>query len=70
MPSVKINCPICEKKGTIDVSQEIMKNVSRGLLAVNIAKEIVCSHSFVAYIDKNFNVRDYFTADFQIEIPE
>ena len=72
MPNVKINCPICDKKGIIEISQDVMKNVSRGLLAVNIAEGIVlnCSHSFVAYIDKNFNVRDYFTADFQIEIPE
>ncbi len=44
--------------------------MSRGVLAVNIAPETICSHSFIAYIDKNLNVRDYFTADFQIEIPE
>ena len=70
MTNVKVKCPICDKKGTIDVSKDIMKDASRGLLAVNIAIGIICSHSFVAYIDKNFNVRDYFTADFQIEIPE
>lgn len=70
MPTVKIECPICDKKGTIEVSEEIMKNVSRGLLAINISDGIVCSHSFIAYIDINFEVRDYFTTDFQVEIPE
>jgi len=42
-------------------------------LIATIIKSVIknnCSHSFVAYIDKNFNARDYFTADFQIEIPE
>ncbi|MHA1805873.1 MAG: hypothetical protein ACTSU4_15255 [Promethearchaeota archaeon] len=66
---VQIRCPSCSKQGKIDVSEESLKNVSRGLLAVNIAKGIVCEHSFVAYIDKNMQVRDYFIADFQIELP-
>lgn len=67
---VQLRCPECEKNGYIEVSKQELKNVSRGLLAVNISEEIICKHSFVAYLDKNLNVRDCFIADFHIEIPE
>jgi len=70
MTSIIINCPTCKTKGKIDVYKEQLKDVKRGLLAINIARNIVCEHTFIAYIDKNLNVRDYFVADFQIELPE
>lgn len=67
--SVQVRCPTCSKQGKIEVSRDSLKNVTRGLLAVNVSEGIVCEHSFIAYIDKNLQVRDYFTADFQIELP-
>ncbi|MBD3340130.1 MAG: hypothetical protein GF353_13535 [Candidatus Lokiarchaeota archaeon] len=70
MKKIEIRCPTCEKLGKIDISDDAMKNVSRGLLAINIAPETICEHSFIAYVDKNLHVRDYFTADFHIEIPQ
>lgn len=70
MTSIIINCPTCKTKGKIEVYKEQLKDVTRGLLAINIARNIVCEHTFIAYIDKNLNVRDYFVADFQIELPE
>jgi len=70
MPSIRIHCPTCKENGNVSVSSEVMKHVTRGLLAINIANGIICSHSFIAYIDRNFNVRDYFTADFHIELPD
>jgi hypothetical protein len=70
MAKIEIRCPSCSQVGYINVSEDAMKNVSRGLLAVNIAEHTICSHSFITYIDKNLNVRDYFVADFQIEIPD
>ncbi len=66
---IEIRCPTCSKIGFIEVSEDKLKDVSRGLLAINISENIVCKHSFVAYIDKNLEVRDCFQADFQIEIP-
>jgi hypothetical protein len=57
-------------KGKIEISDESIKNVSRGLLAINVTPDIICEHTFIAYVDKNLAVRDYFIADFQIEIPE
>jgi hypothetical protein len=70
MTKLEIRCPSCSARGHIDISEEALKNVSKGLLAVNIAVGMVCEHSFVAYVDKNMQIRDYFIADFQIQIPE
>lgn len=70
MSKVEIRCPSCQGVGFIQVSEDAMKNVSRGLLAVNIAEHTICDHSFITYIDKNLNVRDYFVADFHIELPD
>ncbi len=70
MTIIQVTCPSCKKKGNIEISDEAIKNVSRGLLAINVASEIVCDHSFIAYVDKNLSIRDYFIADFQIEIPD
>lgn len=69
MIKIEIRCPTCSKKGTLEISEAVMKNVTRGLLAVNVA-ETVCSHSFIAYIDKNLKIRDYFIADFKIQLPQ
>ena len=70
MKKVQIRCPSCSKIGTIEILEDAMKSAPRGLLAVNIAKDILCPHNFIAYIDKNLNVRDYFISDFSIELPE
>ncbi len=71
MTNLLVSCPSCSEKGYIDVSEESLKDVKRGLLAVNIPPNVICSHSFIIYIDNNLVIRDYFIADyqFQIEIP-
>jgi len=53
----------------IEISKEDVKKAAKGLFAVNIDKTI-CSHSFIAYVDKNLAIRDCYIADFQIELPE
>ena len=70
MTTITITCPSCKKKGNIEISDEKITNESRGLLAVNVASNTICEHSFIAYVDKNFSIRDYFIADFQIDIPD
>ncbi|MFX1394555.1 MAG: hypothetical protein ACFFAH_13400 [Promethearchaeota archaeon] len=70
MNKVKIKCPSCSKTGNIEISPNILKNSLRGLLAINVARDIVCDHSFIVYIDKNLSIRDYFVADFKIELPQ
>jgi hypothetical protein len=70
MAKVQVRCPICSKWDKIEISDDATKNVSKGLLAINIASGMICEHSFIAYIDRNFSVRDCLVADFKIEIPE
>ncbi|MFW9771142.1 MAG: hypothetical protein ACFFBY_08010 [Promethearchaeota archaeon] len=69
MVKIQIRCPACSKSNFVEVSDDEVKKASKGLFAVNVAEGIVCEHSFVAYVDKNFAVRDAFIADFQIELP-
>jgi hypothetical protein len=70
MPQIQIRCPSCHKNGIIEVDENALKNVTRGLLAVYVDIKTICEHSFVTYVDKNLRIRDYFIADFQIEIPK
>ena len=70
MVKLEVRCPICSKRGNIEVSEEEVKNSTRGLFAVNIPEDVICLHSFIAYVDKNLTIRDTYTADFQIELPD
>ncbi|MFX1329431.1 MAG: hypothetical protein ACFE91_14980 [Promethearchaeota archaeon] len=70
MAKVVIRCPICKKWDNIEISEDLTKNVSKGLLALNIATGMICEHSFIAYVDKNLIVRDCLVADFKIELQE
>ena len=70
MKQIKVICPHCSERGHIEMPEDSVKDVTRGLLAVNIASGIICPHDFIMYIDRNFQIRDYFTTDFQIELPE
>ena len=70
MAKLEIRCPICSKWKNIEIADDATENVSKGLLAINIAAGMICEHSFIAYIDKNFTVRECLVADFKIELPE
>ncbi|MFX1350397.1 MAG: hypothetical protein ACFE92_17135 [Promethearchaeota archaeon] len=70
MARLEIRCPICSQWEHIEISDDATKNVTKGLLAINIATGMICEHSFIAYVDKNLVVRDCLVADFKIELPE
>lgn len=70
MKKLEVRCPSCSNRGYIEVSEEDVEKVARGVFAVNVLEGVACEHSFVAYIDKNLAVRDTFIADFQLEIPD
>ncbi|MFX1592415.1 MAG: hypothetical protein ACFFCL_06950, partial [Promethearchaeota archaeon] len=70
MAKIEVRCPICSLWDNIEISDDATKNVSKGLLAINIASGMICEHSFIAYVDKNLVVRDCIVADFKIELPE
>ena len=70
MKKLEVRCPSCSNRGYIEVSEEEVVKAARGVFAVNVLEGVVCEHSFVAYVDKNFAVRDTFIADFQLELPD
>ncbi len=70
MANIEIKCPLCHKKGVISIEENLIKSSSRGLLSVHIANDIICEHTFTAYIDKNLQIRDYFFVDFSVKLPE
>ena len=70
MAKIEIRCPACSKFGFIEISEEALDGVTRGLLAVNIPDGVICEHTFITYIDKNLDVRDYFMTDFKVELPK
>ena len=70
MKKIEVRCPSCAGRGFIEVSENEVEKAKRGVFAVNVSEGIICEHSFVAYIDKNFIVRDTFMTDFQLELPE
>ena len=68
MMDVKIECPKCNQSGSIKVEENIVKESLKGVTAINIAEDLICFHSFMIYIDKNFKVRDTFISDFKVGI--
>ena len=66
----QIKCPSCRKKGLININKKNIVNSSRGITAIHISKDIICEHSFVAYLDRNLVVRDSFLYDFEISLPQ
>lgn len=68
MTNVDVRCPICTKKGYIEVNLTELRKIERGLLAINVAENTVCEHTFIAYVDKNLNVRDCYIADFTLDV--
>jgi hypothetical protein len=70
MKKLEVRCPSCSNRGYIEVSEEDVETTARGVFAVDVLEGVTCEHSFVAYVDKNFTVRDTFIADFQLELPD
>ena len=63
----KVNfvCPICKSKKDVDVPESII-NQNTQLTTISIAKDLVCSHHFQAFVDKQFRVRGYQKVDFEL----
>ncbi|MFX1365257.1 MAG: hypothetical protein ACFFCE_16890 [Promethearchaeota archaeon] len=70
MTKIEIRCPICEKWKDVEIADDAPINVPKGVLAINIEGGDICEHSFIVYIDKNFDVRNCLVADFEVEIQE
>ncbi len=62
---IRLKCPRCRKEKFLKVPKELTKH-SEHLTTISIPSDFVCKHSFQAFIDKDFNVRAYQNADFEI----
>ena len=67
---IEIHCPVCNKIGKINVDEYPITQSKKGLCAINVSEDLVCQHSFVAYIDRNLSIRDCFVCDFRVNIPQ
>ncbi|MFX1276586.1 MAG: hypothetical protein ACFFBP_03390 [Promethearchaeota archaeon] len=70
MKKVKVKCPSCSKMGIIEIDESLVEQSKKGIASLNVPELLICPHSFVAYVDKNFMMRDSFTPDFMIELPQ
>jgi len=66
---VLIVCPICKVSKKVDIPKNII-NESKQITTVNINSNLVCSHFFQVFIDKNFVVRGYQRNDYEIKQKE
>jgi hypothetical protein len=62
---VNILCPRCKSEKTLQIPKKIA-SVSEHLITISIPAGFVCKHSFQVFMDKNFHVRAYQNADFEI----
>lgn len=57
LKKVLISCPICHKSGNVKVPTDIVKSKRTGLSTITVERRI-CDHTFLIYVDKNFNMRE------------
>ncbi|MHA1700514.1 MAG: hypothetical protein ACTSWN_16875 [Promethearchaeota archaeon] len=62
--TVKLNiiCPSCQKTQVLHIPRTVVKN-SGGLATIDV--KAVCGHNFHIYLDQNFKIRGYQSADFE-----
>jgi len=68
--TIKVTCPSCAKSGQIKIEGEYVNFVSRGITALNVEQGVICEHNFIAFIDKDYNIKDSFICDYKLELPQ
>ena len=63
---IDVICPICKTKKQINIPENVI-NEAKQLTSISISKDIVCTHHFQAFVDKNFVVRGYQKVDYHID---
>lgn len=69
MVRLDIRCPKCSQKRFLTINPDDIELKPSGLFSINIEKGFTCEHSYIVYVDFNFNIRDYFDPDYAIELP-
>ncbi len=63
---ILVICPICSKAGRVAVPVDIIQKKETGATSVYISRSVVCDHEFYAYVDHNFDVRDYLALEYSL----
>ncbi len=63
---IEVACPACDKKGKIDVPLNLIVDSDKGTVTVDVPPNVVCTHAFQVFLDKNGNIRGYQKVDFQL----
>jgi len=56
--------------GYIEINDKDLQPNIRGIMGINVLSSVICEHAFVVYIDNNHEIRDCFSTDFTINLPE
>ncbi len=70
MKKIPVRCPTCNQMGYIEINDIDLQPNIRGIMGVNVLASVICEHAFVVYIDNNHEIRDCFSTDFTIHLPE
>jgi hypothetical protein len=65
--AILIYCNNCNRRKYLIVPHSVIESC-RSLARVLIPKGILCEHSLIAYIDKNFDVRSCEIADYELSV--
>lgn len=63
---VSIICPICLKKGSINIPVELITNAEQ-IITVSVPKTHICEHHFQIFVDKNYAIRGYQKVDYTLK---
>ncbi len=63
---INVICPICQNQGKIPIPVDLVQKKETGATSVYIPAGMVCEHAFYAYVDKNFNIRDYLVLEYSL----
>ncbi len=63
--SIEIICPQCRTKKLVKIPKKLIEESST-LVTISFPSKFICEHGFQAFIDKQFNLRGYQSADFEI----
>jgi len=63
---IRVICPTCKESKKIFVPKSIVKE-AENVVTFSIPKQLVCSHQFQIFVDKDFAIRGYQIVDYEID---
>ncbi|MFX1562048.1 MAG: hypothetical protein ACFFDP_01940 [Promethearchaeota archaeon] len=61
MNSTKVNirCPVCEVSSDLELEDSFLSSIESGVAQIEIPKDHICKHHFLAFVDQNGAIRGY-----------